>query len=312
MKNIDYRHNMPLSIKAKLIQSTMDLMGLKKKIEKKMISNDFEKDPTEPSKALVNNFDIKLMQQKNRKIWIVSPKVSKTDVVILYLHGGGYMANITKEHWRLIEALINITNATIVVPDYPLVPESSCKEIYDFTESLYERLIIDYPKRRIIFIGDSAGGGLAFGFVQHLRNEQKKQPEQIILLSPWLDVSMNNPKIKLIDESDKMLSIKGLRNAGKKYAGNLDLKDYRVSPIYGDLTELCQLSIFTGTNDLLDADAQKCKKLMKDQQINFNYFEYPQMFHDWVIISSLKETSDVITKVKGLIDNDARLINVEL
>ena len=303
MNNIDYQHTTPPSFESKLIQSIMGLFGMKKKMEKKMITNSFVKEPEKPSKSLLKNYNVEESEQKCRKVWTISPKANKSDVVVLYLHGGAYMANISKQHWDLIELLIRKTNATIVVPDYPLTPEASCKETYDFIAILYTRLTADYPKKRIIFIGDSAGGGLAFGFVQQLRNENKKQPEQIIMFSPWLDVTMNNANIELIDKVDKILSIRGLRNAGQKYAGTLDLKDYRVSPIYGDLTGLCRISIFTGTIDILNADSQKCKQLMKDQQINFNYFEYPKMFHDWVIISSLKESCDAINKVYSLVNN---------
>ena len=65
---------------------------------------------------------------------------NKSDVVILYLHGGAYMGNITEQHWDLIEQLISKTNATIVVPDYPLAPEATCKETYDFIEALYRKI----------------------------------------------------------------------------------------------------------------------------------------------------------------------------
>lgn len=303
MNTINYQHNKPISRKAKMIQSTMDVIGLKKKMEKKMILDDFEKNPAEPSKSIQKNYNVNIDQQDGRKIWTLLPRDQQTNIVILYIHGGGYIANITKNHWQLIETLINETKATIVVPDYPLAPKAHCKEVYRFMKTLYEGLLINYSKHRVILIGDSAGAGLAFGFSQQLRNMNKKQPEQMILFSPWLDVTMSNPKIKLIDDFDKMLSIKGLKNAGKKYAGTLDLKDDRVSPIYGDLTDLCQLSIFTGTYDLLNADAQKCREMMEEQNLNCNFFEYPHMFHDWVIISNLKETIDVVEKVKKLIND---------
>ena len=102
------------------------------------------------------------------------------------------------------------------------------------------KLITDYPTKRIILMGDSAGGGLAFGFVQQLRNENKKQPEQIIIFSPWLDVTMNNPNIELIEKEDKMLSIKGLKNAGQKYAGNLRLKRLPGKPDIWRLNRIVQ------------------------------------------------------------------------
>jgi len=303
MNNIDYQHNIPPSTESKLIQSFMGLIGMKKQIEKRMITNTLEKNPVNLPKSFSRNFNIHEVNQNERKVWTISPKQVESDVVILYLHGGAYMGNISKQHWDFIEQLIIKTNAAIVVPDYPLAPEANCRETYEFIEVLYTALLIGYSAKRIIFMGDSSGGGLAFGFTQQLRNEHKKQPEQIIIFSPWLDISMNNPYIALIEKEDKMLSIAGLKNAGQKYAGNLDLNDYRVSPIYGDLSGLCRLSVFTGTNDILNADAQKCKQLMKEQNISFNYFEYPKMFHDWVIITSLKESKDVINKVYNLVND---------
>jgi acetyl esterase/lipase len=279
----------------------MGLFGMKQMTERKMISNGFAKEPANIPVSLLNRFNIEEAEQDDRKIWTISPVDIKSDLVILYLHGGAYMSNLRKEHWILIKELITKTGAAIVVPDYPLAPEAVCKEAYDYIEELFTRLATDYPAKRIIFMGDSAGGGLALGFTQKLRDENKKQPDQIIIFSPWLDVTMSDSILESLDKKDNLLSIAGLKNAGHKYAGNLDLKDYRVSPVYGDLTGLCRISVFTGTRDILYADAQKLKQLMKTRNISFNYFEYPDMFHDWVIITSLKESQDVINKVAKLV-----------
>lgn len=152
-------------------------------------------------------------------------------------------------------------------------------------------------------MGDSAGGGLALGFVQKLRNENKEQPSDVILFSPWLDLSMSNPELKILDKNDKILSIEGLKSAGQKYAANLNLKDFRVSPLYGNFKGLCKTSIFTSTNDLLYADAKACKKLLNEQNIIFNFFEYPKVFHTWIIFTQLRESIHAINQVIQLIDN---------
>jgi acetyl esterase/lipase len=302
MNNVDYQHSISQSFQSKLIQMAISLFGLKKKMERKMITNGFSKEPAKIPHSLLKNFYIKEAEQNARKVWTITPIGSKSDLIILYLHGGAYMSNIRKEHWSLIEKLIIKTSSIMVVPDYPLAPDASCKETYEFIEGLFTKLITDYPAKRIVFMGDSAGGGLALGFTQQLRDENKKQPDQIIIFSPWLDVTMCNPILERLDKEDNILSINGLINAGQKYAANLDLKDFRVSPIYGDLTGMCRISLFTGTRDVLNADAQKFKQLMKEQNTHFNYFEYPDMFHDWVIITSLKESLDVINKVDKLVN----------
>lgn len=303
MNSIDYKHNLPPSFEARLIQSILGLFGMRKKLEKRMIENSFDKNPARVAKSMARNFKIREMNQDGRKVWTISPLNSPGNLVILYLHGGAYMGNILREHWSLILQLVSRTGATMVVPDYPLSPEAQCRETYHFIEVLYSRLILDYPAKRFIFMGDSAGGGLAFGFVQQLRNGHRKQPDQLIVYSPWLDVTMDNPHLKFLEKEDKILTIKGLKNAGQKYAGDLELIDYRVSPLFGELTGLCRISIFTGTKELLHADARKFKQLMKEQNINFNYFEYPGMFHDWVILTRLKESRSVIDKVCGLLND---------
>lgn len=304
MKNVDYQYHRPRSIQASLILFIMGCLGMKKRTEQKMLTNSFKKEPEEPPQSLLKHYHIDKSEQKGRKIWTIAPKENASEVVVLYLHGGAYMANITRQHWDFIELIIHKTKATFVVPDYPLSPEASCPEVYEFVSVLYTRLASSYPAKRMVFMGDSAGGGLALGMVQQLRNEQQKQPEQLILFSPWLDVSMSNPHIELVDRNDKILSMSGLQVAGQQYAGTLALNDFRVSPLYGNFKGLCSISMFTGTHDLLHPDAQKCKQLMVAQQLHFNYFMYPGMFHDWVIIKSLKETLDVINKVHGLLHID--------
>ncbi len=301
MENIDYQHKISQSFQSKLIQTALGMFGMKMKTERKMMTNGFAKEPAKIPNSLLKNFTVEVAEQNARKVWTISPNDSKSDLIILYLHGGAYMSNLSKEHWSLVEKLIRKTNATIVVPDYPLAPEANCTQTYDFIERLYARLIAEYPLKRIVFMGDSAGGGLAVGFTQQLRDENKIQPEQIILFSPWLDVTLSNPQIERLDKKDKLLSIAGLKSAGQNYAGNLDLKDFRVSPIYGNLTGLCSISLFTGTHDILHADAQNFKQLMREQNSNFKYFEYPGLFHDWAIFTTLKESLDVINKVDKLL-----------
>lgn len=301
MSNIDYRYSKPPSFQARMIQSVMRWIGMKRRTEEKMTDNGFTKNPAKPSLSVKRKFDVQAKTLKSRKVWTISPKETKNDVVILYLHGGAYMANIAAQHWDVTEQLISKTKATIVLPDYPLAPEAVYTETYAFIEALYEAILDEYPVNRIILMGDSAGGGLALGLVQVMRNQGKQLPEQIILFSPWLDVSMSNPQMLSIEKDDTILSIKGMKSAGEKYTGTAGLKDFRVSPLLGNMKGLCMISVFTGTHDILNPDVQRLKTLMIEQGLSINCFEYPQLFHDWVIITSLKESQDVIQKVYDLI-----------
>ncbi|MFN2395485.1 MAG: alpha/beta hydrolase fold domain-containing protein [Bacteroidales bacterium] len=297
MSHVVYHHQVSQSIESRLIHFFMGLFGMKRAMEKKIVNNHYRKKPASIPKSFFRKFNIEVVKYSNRRVWTISPGYSAGNTVILFLHGGAYYANINRLHWTLIKKLINSTNTTFIVPDYPLAPECTYEDTYHFLDTVYANLISDYSSKQIVFMGDSAGGGLALGFAQKIRNEDIKQPSEIFLCSPWLDVSMENPEIARFDKRDKILNVNGLKIAGKNYAGDLDLTDYRVSPLYGDFTKLGKISIFIGTNEIFIADARKLKESLKQQNIGFNYFEYPGMFHDWILISILKETKDAIKKI---------------
>ncbi len=309
MSKIVYYHQFPPSFSSRLIQFFMGLFGIKRKMEKKIASNTFGKKPASIPKSVFKKFSVEVEKHNDRKTWAIAPQNTASNTLILFLHGGAYYTNINRMHWRLIEKIINRTNASFIVPDYPLAPEFTCEDTYRFLDTVYANLISNYPSKRIVFMGDSAGGGLALGFAQKIRNEGFKQPSEIFLFSPWLDISLTNPDITRFDKHDKILSVNGLKNAGKHYADNIGIKDYRVSPIYGDFSDLGRISIFIGTRDVLIADVRKLKQLLNDQGIGFNYFEYPGMFHNWVLVSNLKETNDVLNKVAETILNDNTIAN---
>lgn len=288
------------SLAARLTELILGIIGMKKRVERKILTNGFPREPAEPPKALFKKYRVDIAEILGWRVWTLSREGGESEKVVLYLHGGAYVANIIREHWNLIERLLDATGWTMVVPDYPLAPEHHCEDAYRFMEALYSK-ILAYSPSRVVFMGDSAGGGLALGFAQYLRDKGEAGPEQVVLFSPWLDATMSNPEIKAVEGKDKILSVRALRYAGELYAGEIDTKDYRVSPLYGDFQGLGRVSIFTGTHDILNPDARKCRVLMERQGVSFAYFEYPGLLHDWMLFPWLKESKDVVEKVRSLL-----------
>jgi acetyl esterase/lipase len=301
---ITYTHPLSASFMSQFLQFAMSILGMKKAIEKKMKTNDFSHVAAGIPKSLQRNFEVSITKENDRKIWTFKPKQAASEKRILYIHGGAYISNISKYHWQLIEQLLFATNATIIVPDYPLAPTATCTDVLEMVEKVYDRMLETNDASNLIFMGDSAGAGLAFALAQKLRNDQKTQPNQLILLSPWLDITMENPDIQQVDKKDKMLSIKGLQMAGQAYTGNLDTKDYRVSPIYGNFNDLGKISVFIGTHDLFIEDSRKLKAMLEGQGIHFNFFEYPKMFHVWMVITSLEEAKAAIIQISDLVNGE--------
>ncbi len=192
-----------------------------------------------------------------------------TDTIILYIPGGGYLNNPLKYHWKIINKLSQETNTPIVMPIYLKVPNYTCEEAYEAMVDLYLDIASRESVKRIVLIGDSSGGGMSLVLAQIIRDlyPNALQADDIVLLAPWMDVSMENEEILSIVPHDHMLGLFGTVDIGQKWAGDKDVHDPMVSPIYGDFHHLGRITIFVGTRDILYPDAVKFSDLLNEMNI---------------------------------------------
>ena len=94
---------------------------------------------TKEPKEVGENCNISNQTYKGRKIFIIEPNEEKNDIVILYFHGGSYMAEASNKHWNFLEKLAIDTKSTIVMPDYPLTPKYNYKDVFEMVEPLYKK-----------------------------------------------------------------------------------------------------------------------------------------------------------------------------
>lgn len=298
-----YVHDQPQSCWSRILKLGMVVIGMKKSLPKIIKNQNFQREAVAMPNSLQKNFDVTESKFQNRSFWTIKHKENLTNKVIFYVHGGAYISNIIKQQWDLIEAIITETKATVIIPNYEIAPYSTYKETFLFINTLYDHILSSHKAEDLIIMGDSAGGGFTLGFAMTRRDNQQQQPSQIILLSPWLDITMQNTEIQNVDNFDKMLGIEGLQMAGKLFAGDIPTTDYRLSPIYGNFNDLSKISLFIGTHDLFIADCQKMRMMLDSNNISYNYFEYPKMFHVWMAVTNMKEAKCAIKQISELIVN---------
>jgi acetyl esterase/lipase len=274
------------SIQSHVYKLLLRLMDSKNKIVKEFASGDFKKrDCPYPPTRLFKGFDIKKSVVNSSNVFTVIPIQERTRQHILYLHGGAYVHNMAKQHWTFIKALSVYAGCSVTIPDYPLAPTYTYKETYQVIMEVYQTLALDTANADLVLMGDSAGGGLALSLAQQLRHLQCKKPVKIILICPWLDLSLTNPAIHAIDKRDPFLGIDGLKMAAKAFAADLDLKNPLISPLYQSLDNMGSISVFAATDDILFADALSLKNKAAQSDIQINYYQYNDMIHDWLLLS---------------------------
>ncbi len=204
-------------------------------------------------------------------------------VTFFFLHGGAFTSEITMFHCHSVSRLASWSHAKAIVPLYPLIPFADHRTTIRFIERLYLDYKKEHPDERIVFVGDSAGGGLALTMSEIFAKKNIAQPEKIITFSPWLDVSMSNPHIPEYEEQDVLLYPSALIFLGKKWAGPIDTKDYRVSPRFGDLSVLENVTFYVGTEEILFPDVVETYEIMKGLGKNCTLHVGEKLGHDYPI-----------------------------
>ena len=221
-----------------------------------------------------------------------------TERIILYLHGGAYVNEMANLHIVFCDKLAEKVNATVFAPIYPLAPNHTYEETSNIVENLYN-LILKFNKP-VIIMGDSAGGGLSASFCEYLGEKDLMQPEHLILISPWVDVSMSGD-YEEYEEIDPMLGVDGLREMGEAWAGDLDSKDYKVSPLFGDIKKLPRTTIFVGTHEIFYPDIIKFFNKLNDNGIDVEVNIGEEMTHVYPLYPMVPESKEAFKHIVEVI-----------
>ena len=126
-------------------------------------------------------------------------------------------------------------------------------------------------------------------------------PAKLILVTPVMDASMSNPKIKTFEKIDPMLSKKGVLSAKKMCAGSKDLKDQMISPLYGNFEGFPSTVLFLAKKDILYPDAKLAEIKMKKSNVNMKVIEGENMPHIWPFLPVMKEAKTSLNQIIQLI-----------
>ena len=238
-----------MKLNIKMMENIFKMLNVKGKYEEKNFYKEFEKLKKIKYKlpSNINKYDRKILNGCN----IFTKYNDNYDKIIIYIHGGAYISDIQSYYVDYLNKLLKNNSYKIVIPQYPLLPNNNYKNSFELLFNLYEYLLKE--NKDIIIMGDSAGGGLSISFTQYLKKLNIKLPSKLVLFSPWVDVSMDNGDIDKYESVDPILSKYGLKELGKMWANELDVKDYKVSPIYGDL-DLPDILLYVGTKEIFYPD----------------------------------------------------------
>jgi len=220
---------------------------------------------------------------------------SDYECIVLYIHGGAYAYEIDELHVNFCDQLVSLLNAKVYMPLYKLLYESDYKGAYALLDELYPVLL--KQNKPIYIMGDSAGGGLSLAYTEYLKRNDIKLPNKLVLMSPWVDVTMDNPDIAKYEEADLTLSAYIPKKFGELWANELDTKDPLVSPLYGDLSGLPDTLLFCGTDEIMYPDNTLLFEKMKQANVKVAFIQGNGFWHVYPI-SNIEEQETCLNMIK--------------
>ncbi len=221
--------------------------------------------------------------------------------VILFLHGGGYMAGSLASHRHVVALAGREAGARTLALAYRLAPEHPFPAALEDALAGY-RFLLDQgtAPERIALAGESAGGGLALATVLSLRQAALPPPRCLWLSSPWVDLTLTGATLDSKAAVDPLLSRAYLAELAAAYLAGADPRSALVSPIDGDLAGLPPMLIQVGSAEILLDDAVRLAASAGAADVPVTLRVWPHMIHAWHLFHPELEEGRAALREAGL------------
>lgn len=210
--------------------------------------------------------------------------------LILYLHGGGFVAGSPESHRPIVARLCAAGNSAAFVVAYRLAPEypfpAGLRDSVDAYRILTGR---GFPPQSIILAGDGAGGGLAFSMLMAIRNAGMPMPAGILALSPWADLTLCGWSMMRNSDSDSLLSWDLLFVSARHYLRGASAADPYASAVYGNFRDFPPVMVHAGSREILRDDASRLGELAAASNVSVSVEVYEGMQHLFQALSPVQD-----------------------
>ncbi len=212
---------------------------------------------------------------------------AKKDRVILYFIGGGYVSGSCNDHRSIVAKIVKASGVSVLLVQHRLAPEHPFPAPVEDLLSAYRWLLEQGTSpSKIVFFGESAGGGLCLATLLAVRDQGLPLPAAGIALSPWTDLALTGESHRT--RAKQCLSPRGMAEVCiKHYLAGQDPHHPWISPLYGDLRGLPPLLIYVGDYETLRDDSTRFAARAKEAGVETTLHVEPEMIHCYPLLAGL-------------------------
>lgn len=290
-----------------MVNGNQNLMQLIRRAHGLVVNQDLEKHRQSQDSIgaiLSNTKEIEYSEFQIDEIkaeWVSVTRAHMKKFVILYCHGGGYSTGSCIYARTLTSKLAMSTSMDVLCFDYRLAPEHPYPAALEDAVKVWDYLmLLGYGARDIIVAGDSAGGNLALTLVHTLKERGRLLPRGLVLMSPWTDLTCSGKSHEKRAALDPVLDAEYLNKARFAYAGEQDMTDPKISPLFGEFQGFPHTYIQVGSNEMLYSDAVRLQRRMAAARVSVKLETFEGMWHVFQM-SPFKKAYDAMEKIADFI-----------
>ena len=185
--------------------------------------------------------------------------------VILYCHGGGYVSGGLDYSGNLAVKLAMATGFAVYTFAYRLAPEHPYPAAADDGAAMWDHITSNVADAdHVLLAGDSAGGNMALCLTQRLIASGKPVPRELLLFSPWTDMTGTADSYETNRDVDPILTKEFVMNSARAYIGDSNPADPAFSPLFGSFKDFPPVYIMAGRNGILVDDSIRLKERIEE------------------------------------------------
>lgn len=230
---------------------------------------------------------------------VISPLVFSSKRLVIYIHGGSFVGGSCKSYRSFCASFAHASSCRVIVPEFRLPPTypfpAAIDDLVNVFRCIYEEENTARNKEiaasgvnesnsrgHIVIAADGSGASLAMALIFKINKKYRSNIQNLVLFSPWLDMSNDNPLIAGKKVNDGVMSGEALHCAVDKYTYAANISNPLVSPLKApveDFEEFPPVYIQMGAKEILVQQARELEKILTQVNVECVMDIWPDMMY---------------------------------
>ena len=220
--------------------------------------------------------------------WLKASRKPSQLPCVLFFHGGGWVTGNLDSHDHLCRQITHDSRALVISVGYRLapafpypIPLEDCYDATLWAARNAQQLGVD-PKR-IMLMGDSAGGNLAAAVCLMARDLAGPDIHRQILIYPVVDGTLSHPSIEEYADAPVLTKAAMLFFVQQYASSPTEIQSAYFSPLLAeDLSQLPPALVITATYDPLRDEGQAYAQRLQAAGVSTQVTDYAGMVHGFL------------------------------